>query len=369
MNRIFLTIMMLSAFWTSMSSKDFPLTRTPADDSRITYVGRTLKEDGKVSFDWTGVYAKVRFEGGYLAVKASDTKSDWYDVWIDREPEAEADKTLCISGQDSIYVLADLGIRKKDSSHAVFFKKRTEGEQGMTTMKEFITRGRILQADGLKSRQFEVIGDSYTCGYGTEGSVREDPFLPETENSNLTYAAIIARYFNADYYAIAHSGMGIARNYDGSKEGDYMPERYTRTFDENPDIKWTAGCDSFRPAITIIYLCTNDFSTGKQPGLDEFRTQYHKLLEKIAANYGEGHPILCISSKCDDMAADYVRDAVRTCSLKNVHFLSLTDAIHNDDGDLGASWHPNYQGHRKIAHAVIPHIATLTGWEMNDNIK
>ena len=126
-------------------------------------------------------------------------------------------------------------------------KKRTEGEQGRTTISQFITKaGEIIQSEGLKERQFEVVGDSYTCGYGAEKSVKTDKFTPETENSNLTYAAIIARYFNADYYSISHSGMGIARNYSDKFIDVHMPDRYNRTFDEDDKVKWCAADDAFR---------------------------------------------------------------------------------------------------------------------------
>ena len=49
---------------------------------------------------------------------------------------------------------------------------------------------------------------------------------------------------------------------------------------------------------------------------------------------------------------------------KNLHCILQFDEIHDMDADLGAGYHPNYRGHRKIAAAVIPYIATITGWEM-----
>jgi hypothetical protein len=52
-----------------------------------------------------------------------------------------------------------------------------------------------------------------------------------------------------------------------------------------------------------------------------------------------------------------------------VHFLSFTKAVHNTEDELGASWHPSYKGHKKLAHVLIPYISTLTGWELNDNIE
>ncbi len=376
MKRMIIALMALTLTISGLSARELPEIHTPASDSRVTYVGRTLKEKDNVSFDWTGVYVRIRFEGSYLAMKASDSKANYYDLWIDREPDSKADKTIRVSGKDSVYVLVEPAALKSFNSkgkgfeHTVVLKKRTEGSEGKTTISEYITKaGELLQAEGLKERQFEVIGDSYTCGYGTENSVRTDPYKSETENSNLTYAAILSRYFGADYYAVAHSGMGIARNYADKFKDYYMPDRYDQTFDEDKDVKWDAAADAFRPQVTIIYLCTNDFSTGRQPKISLFRDNYVKLLNKIKKNYGENHPVLCVSSNCDDLAADYVRYCVNSCGLKNVHFLSFTKAVHNTDDELGASWHPSYKGHKKLAHVLIPYISTLTGWELNDNIE
>lgn len=70
---------------------------------------------------------------------------------------------------------------------------------------------------------------------GTGISLKDDPFKPETENCNLTYAAIASRYFDADCILVCHSGRGIARNYNDWGKGiarTTMPEKYEYVFDE-----------------------------------------------------------------------------------------------------------------------------------------
>ena len=71
MNRLLLTVSALL-----LAAPVFPDVTVPASDSRITYVGRTLTEADDVSFDWSSVYAKISFQGDYLAVRASDTGKD-----------------------------------------------------------------------------------------------------------------------------------------------------------------------------------------------------------------------------------------------------------------------------------------------------
>lgn len=350
-------------------------TAIKASDSRITYIGRTEVKDGNVSFDWTGVYARVRFQGNSLSFKVSDTKKNYYNVWLDGSMDAAPDKVVAVHGSDTTIVIfsaeelkARFGKDKKAARapHQVILQKRTEGEQGITTISEFITDGEFLQADAPKERVIEYIGDSYTCGYGTE-SPNTERFKPETENQNLTYACAVARYFDADQIVVAHSGMGIVRNYN-SKFTDYcMPERYLQTFDGVKETKWDAKSSSVKPDITVIYLGTNDFSRGMQPAERLFVKNYIKLLKEIKDNYGEGHPILCMTPKHDYLMFEYIRKVVDSCGLRNVHIMTLTNSVHNNVEDMGADGHPNYNGHRKIAYTVIPYISTITGWELTGN--
>ena len=342
-------------------------TKTAASDGRITFVGRTQTNGDCVSFDWTGCYLRIKFNGPFLSIRASETGKSYFNVWLDSSTDKTPDKVISISGKDTTIILAngkDFSAKGTLSPHDVTIQKRTEGGS-KTTIMEFTTKGAVLQADSLKSRQIEFIGDSYTCGYGTEAKKGEH-FKLETENVNYSYAPIVARYFDADYAIIAHSGMGIARNYNDAGKGYYMPDRYLHTFDVAGTDKWNADSAAFRPAMTVILLGTNDFSTGRQPSQNMFVGNYIRLIKEIKANYGENYPILCTAAKGDVNIFEYVRSAVEKCGLKNVHYMGYGDAVFSED-EYGADWHPNYKAHRKIAHSIIPYISTLTGWEMDEN--
>ena len=334
----------------------------PAADGRVSYVGRTLSTDGSVSFDWTGVYLKVRFEGASLRVRLSDSKKNYYNVWIDAPMDQAPDQVIATFGQDSTVTLfAAEKPKAKKRVHQIILQKRTEGSQGRTTLHEFITDGRFLQADDPSERVIEFIGDSYTCGYGTEASNKER-FSPETENQNLTYACATARYFGAEQIVVAHSGMGIARNYNGKITDDNMVTRYRNTFDSADAPQWNPI--GRKPDITVIYLGTNDFSTSMQPAERVFVKNYIQLIREVKDFYGTEHPIVCMVPKHDIQIFTYVKNAVDNCALPGVHILGLSPSVHNHDGDMGADGHPNYSGHKKIAYSLIPCISTITGWEL-----
>ena len=336
--------------------------RIPASDARVTYVGRTfVTQDGAVSFDWSGVYARISFTGGYLALEAGDTGKDYFNVWIDREPSAEPDRVVVIDRDTTVVLFSQK--ERKPLAHKVVIQKRTEGEQGRATFRAFEADG-FLQAEGVRERLIEVIGDSYTCGYGSENSVREDPYRPEDENPAKTYADMLGRYFGADILRVAHSGQGIDRNYNDAGRGWHMPQRYLQTFDLAREPAWTF--EGKKPDITIIYLGTNDFSTGRQPGFPEFKAGYVRLLQAVKAHYGQDHPVLCVAPKHTLDHHDYIRRVVESCGLPAVYYAGLPVEVHNNDSDLGASWHPNYTGHLKKAYILVPVVSTLTGWPMEN---
>ena len=168
---------------------------------------------------------------------------------------------------------------------------------------------------------------------------------------------------------LAHSGMGISRNYNGKYTDDNMVSRYLRFFDSDAEPAWDAASAELKPNITVIYLGTNDFSTGLQPAQRVFVKNYIKLLSEIKDNYGKDHPILCVAPKHDPLQETYIRSAIESSGLSVIHFLPLSHSVHNSVGDMGADGHPNGSGHRKIAFSVIPVVSTIMGWEMtNDKI-
>ena len=174
--------------------------------------------------------------------------------------------------------------------------------RGRTTLYGIEADGALLDLPPAPSRLIEFIGDSHTCGYGTEGKTVSEPFTPETENCDLAWGCIVARCFDADYVLTAHSGQGIVRNWADEKETSdlTMRQRILRTFDMTDSPRWDFR--GYKPDIVVIKLGTNDCSTGITPS--------------------------------------------------------------DQDGDLGAGYHPNHRGHRKFAAAVIPYISTIMGWEM-----
>lgn len=351
-------LMILTAFCALLAGCSGRTTLT-ATDAPLRIVGRTAANtDGSVSFDWSGVYIDIRFSGGYLAIEASDTKCNYFNLTIDG---VEQEK-FTIAGDRSTIVLFDDPASAGD--HLIRIQKATEAEQGRTTLYTVTTDGQFSAIqERIRRPHIEFYGDSLTCGYGTESKSGSEPFLPETENCRYAYAALTATHFGADYNLISHSGRGLIRNYGDSlavsDPTTTMSGRALRTFDEDPASAWDFANSPYRPDAIVITLGTNDFSTQPHPTPEAFREGYRALIERIRTAWEAQLPVLCVVHS--PYAVACVKElcaSVEQCAMADISY-----GVYNRTTDLGASEHPNRYGQEKMAAIVIEEFAKLTGWQ------
>ena len=336
----------------------------PSNNEAIRYVGRfDLSNPHEARFDWSGVYIQFNFKGTECAVKMSDSGHNYYNVFIDDQPS----KTIDVKSDTTIVIAR----RMKNRVHKIQIYKRTEGNQGTGSFKGILIskKGEILPWKEIPTRKIEFIGNSITCGYGTEGLSKSEKFKGSTENNYMSYAPIMARAFKADYHIVAHSGMGVVRNY-GYKEKvspDAMPDRFNRVFDEKVQPIW--DFKQWTPDVVVINLGTNDFSTQPYPDKAVFKAGYEKLINEVSKQYGD-LPVFCVvGPMTDEPCYSYVKELVedfRSVHQKNnVYFVGIPTYLMDPDKDLGSDTHPNYRGARKMAAHVLPVISTLVGWDYN----
>jgi len=333
-----------------------------ASDPNIRYVGRfDFSNPQEARFDWSGVYIQFSFRSTDCSVKMSDTGHNYYNVFVDNQPvkvfDVKSDTTLVI------------GSKLGTEIHKVQIYKRTEGNQGFGTFKGILLsgNGEMLAWKEIPGRKIEFIGNSITCGYGTEGLSKSEHWKPSTENNYQSYGPIMSRAFRADYHITAHSGQGAVRNY-GDKEkvsAIAMPNRFNRVFDEKEQPIWDFSL--WKPDVVVINLGTNDFSTQPFPDKKQFQDGYAKLINEVQKQYGK-IPVFCIvGPMIDEPCYSYVKEMVEdfrtTSQQKNIYFVGIPSYLTNPEKDLGSDYHPNYSGQRKMAAHVLPVISSILGWD------
>ena len=337
----------------------------PANDKGITYTGRVEQHaDGSVGYDWVGVYWETLFTGGEIVIEASEEGASYHNIFIDDQWV----RKIKIEGNTPQRIVLASKLSKKQ--HKVRLQKCTEGQYGkMTIHRIVLAKGGDIAPTPHKQRMIEVYGDSYTCGYGTESQKANDPFKLETENCDMAYGCIIARYFDADYVLTAHSGQGMVRDWADPKQiSDVnMSTRYTQVYDDHGTQPY--GFDLYTPQLVIINLGTNDFSPVAIPTDEQYVGAYLKMINTIRGKY-KGVKILCVTPHS---AGRYLQAALqllreRTAGMEDVFMANPLSDMVTVERDMGADWHPNYQGQRKIAMSLIPQISAFMGWELTPQV-
>lgn len=328
-----------------------------ASDSAVDYVGRVKKyADGSVSYDWAGVYLRTRFTGTSVAIDAEDTAFEEYNVFIDGKQVS----VVSFDKKRTRMVLAK-GLTKGE--HTLMFQKRNEGMTGRFTIHSFLLDkdAMLLPVVSRPQRLIEFVGNSITCGYGTESTEIDHPYDPRTADSNHGYGPIIARYFDADYMLTSHSGQGIVKNWDDTvtMSNVCMLHRYTRLFDEGEE-QWDF---SVKPSLVCISLGTNDYSQAPKPSEAEFTGAYRQWLHIVREKYGDV-PVLFIAPLAGEPSRTYMKRLVDSLSVndKNVYYMALYEEMMEEEPDLGPVRHPTYSGHRKMAMCIIPYISKIMKW-------
>lgn len=348
--------------WLLFSVTGYPRVFVAADHPHIAYIGRvSFRQPDAPCFTYPGVQIRAVFEGTFLAMEAKPN-SGYFMVEIDR---GKAFK-IGFAENDSMIVLAE---HLKDEVHEVCITLAYEGHIRRPAFRGFVLEdGKTLpRRPILPSRKIEFIGNSITCGFGTETTDPRAPFRDETENHYHTYAAATARALNAQSLVVARSGIGIYRNYNGPRTGspDCLPARYGQTLFNDSTEQWDFS--RYTPDVVCINLGTNDTSTRPydtallEQGYREFfgtvRRHYPKA--KIVLLSGcmlKGRPLKDVCNALDAVAAE-----AKAAGDREVYRFDLTPM----DGSLGygASWHPSKRQQYRCAEELIGFIRSITGWD------
>ena len=300
-----------------------------ANDPHIRYSGRIAFTDSAAVLSWSGSSIKINFEGTDLAFKMRDEGDNYFTEIFDGKiigaihSEANAkDLTHHLSGLTS-------------GAHTLELFKRTEWAMGKTFFYGFTIDGKILPAPAEPKRKIEIFGNSISCGYAvldTEGKDRGDASHEDGYNS---YAALTARYYNAEFYNTSKSGIGVTVSWFPL----IMPEMYDRLDATDSTSKW--DFTKYTPNLVIINLFQNDswlINMHDNPNFkarfgttplspDFFVKAYQNFVTSVRGKYPKAK-IICILGSMDATKTGspwpgYIQQAVDNEHGKNIytHFI------------------------------------------------
>ncbi|HJX70733.1 MAG TPA: SGNH/GDSL hydrolase family protein, partial [Bacteroidales bacterium] len=330
---------------------------------QIEYSGRidTTRIDGADLY-WSGTSVKINFEGTtILALMEDETGDNYYNVIVDGA-------VVSMLRPSTIREYHQLASKLDKGKHTVEIFKRTEWDRGRTTFFGFQIRGdsKLLPKAPPKKRKIEFYGNSITAGYAVEDYSGGDSPEGTFTNNYLSYAAIIARHFNAEYRCICKSGIGIIISWFPLT----MPELYDRLIPEDSTSKWDFG--SFTPDIVVINLLQNDSWLVEMPEEEEFKkkfgdtapdedfiiSSYKNFVSRIRKHYPEAN-IICALGNMDATREesewpDYIDQAVDELNDPKIHTHFIP--FKNTPG------HPDIKEQNELANSLIRFIDNNIEW-------
>jgi lysophospholipase L1-like esterase len=298
---------------------------------------------------WSGTSMGARFIGTSMSVQLSGPANVYFEVLIDG---AQAGVLVTASG-DNVYPLT-AGLPY--DIHDVQIYRRNEASFGAVQFKGFTTDvgGGLIASPRLYSRRIEFIGDSYTAGYGVEGTP-PCKFSAATESAYASYAGITARNLAAEASIVAWSGRGVYQNFGGAQKPT-MPALYPFSIPVQPTVNWdfTLG-----PAdVVVINLGINDFSIPvNQAG---FEGAYAGLIQTVRSKH-PGAAIFCVGGPLlGTTATIYVQNAIAATGdplVWMVDFPKLDATL-----GYGCDHHPGAAAQQAYAAILEAAVRQQMGW-------
>lgn len=339
------------------------LTKIAADDANLQYTGRVdFTKPSEPQISWPGTSITGNFTGQYLAVTLDDQLGkNYFNVFIDNDLKRpiiiKAEK-----GEKKYVVAANLAPGK----HTFLLTKRTEGEEGATTIKSFelADDGKLLAPPARLKRKIEFFGDSITSGMGNESPDDGPDHLLKDKNNFMAYDAITARNLKAELHVTSQSGIGIMISWFPF----IMPQFYDQlNAVGNNDSQWDFS--SWTPDVVVINLFQNDsWLTDRERRMnpnptDEQRVQaYVDFVKTIRGKYPNAYIVCALGSmdatKEGSKWPGYINTAVTRIKQDNPK--EKMDTIFFEFTGYGA--HPRVKHHQVNAAKLTAFIKQKMNW-------
>ena len=326
-----------------------------SDNKNIQYVGRFDFTDPKKPKVWTpGAYVQARFQGTSCELVVNDemrygSTHNYLEIAVDDRPPVRVQTT---DKANVISVAAGL----PPGAHTVTICKDTESEMGYLEFVGF--RCEALLPLRLPTRKIEFIGDSITCGAGSDLSV-----IPcgkgswyDQHNAYLSYGPTTARALHAQWHLSSVSGIGLMHSCCDMKAT--MPDVFGSLNLRDTSLPWDFR--HYQPDVVTVCLGQND---GEQDPV-MFRDHYVQFLHQIRRDYPKAQIVCLTSPMGDDKLTAYLKDnltqvvdTMHGSGDKNVQAFFFSRSYNN-----GCGGHPDTAQHQQIAAELTAYLRLARHW-------
>lgn len=311
-------------------------------DQHIAFTGRFIAGNNNTPRVWNpGACMSFDFEGKDCEIMLVDenkfySQHNYVTIVIDNEvpQRMRLNKEL-----NSIH----LQPKSKNTHHHISIYKATESGIGYIELKSIRCK-KLLLAPKKKASVIEFIGDSITCGTGSETSeiACGEGSWYDQHDAYHTYALRVTRTFKKRGRLCAVSGIGMATSCCGNDK--VMPEIYDLTDFSSPDLRWT---EKEQPELVMITLGQNDGKAKPKAYVEN----YVRFVQHIRHLYPKAPIVLCSSPMGDEKLKPYqaeklplIQDLLHEKGVYNTKVFLYKGSYRS-----GCDKHPTVKEHERIA--------------------
>lgn len=329
----------------------------------IAYEGRIdTAGTGAADLYWSATSIKINFKGKSISALMKDERGkNYYNIILDGD-------SIFVLQPDTAKHYYQLASGLSDGKHTVEIFKRTEWDRGKTSFYGFKIEGdaELLARPPHKKRKIEFYGNSITAGYAVDDFSGQDRSDSIFTNNYLSYSTLVAHHYDAEYYCICKSGIGIMISWFPMIESNI----YNKINPEDPTSLWDFS--KYTPDLVVINLFQNDSWLVNMPDRAEFKTNFGKKpptdkyiiksYKDFVSSIREVYPkaqIICILGSMDATQEGskwpgYVTEAVKEMNDPEIytHFIPFK----NTPG------HPSVKEQEEMAKNLIKFIDENIKW-------
>jgi len=353
----------------SIASCSQPSTTIKGNSDKITYIGRTLRDNPETPRQWAaGAYYTFGFSDDlcllYITNEYTSERNNILEIAIDDLPSQKirtnSKHNTIVVGKaqhcnDSIanplYVYQDL----QAGYHHITVCRNSETAMGYTQLDSVKAKtiGKWTSGDKLK---IEFIGNSITCGAeaDTADTPQKDYIWGDWHRAYMSYGAQTARMLQAQYSLVSVSGIGLIHSCCDMEIT--MPQVYNKYILRNNEI--TYDFKDFRPDIICSCLGQND---GIQDSA-KFCDTYTEFIRQVSArNPSARYFVLLTSPMADQQLKEWLEKMLKSIAkrLNDNGIPNVTCFTFSKSWNSGGASHPSVEEHTQIAEELTAHIKTL----------
>jgi lysophospholipase L1-like esterase len=301
---------------------------------------------------WTHAQVRARFTGRHLGLRLQGLAGQsWFEVLIDGQRHR---LNVPPGGPQDFVLRTPLA----PGEHTLQLTKRSEALMTQARLHGLLLEpgAALLQPPPARALAIELYGDSISAGACNAdlGADQYDDLV--SHDGTRSYGALAARALDADYLAIAISGVGISASWDNAER---MPALFDRCVPRvsAPQVPPHAPGQR-RPDVVVVNLGQNDQGWPSHQGLPfpaDYRPRYVQWVRALRQRYPEAALVCALGG----MTGWKVSSALRQAWQQAVDELRATDPrLWALQFQACTDHHPRLDVHAKLADELTQFLRT-----------